>query len=225
LRAAEIVGQIQVARVEHTAGEQLRNIVFMGIGEPLHNLGEMKRALELIGHPKGLDLSSRRITVSTVGTVRGLDRLAQMSDGNLALAVSLHAADDETRRQLVPRVGDSLEGIVAALRRFPLAKRRRITIEYVLIKGVNDSLETAAKLVRLLSPLRVKVNLLPLNRHDKTVFEPPDEATILKFQNVLVEKGVSVFLRKQRGDDISAACGQLLSTTRASDKVLGSYEL
>lgn len=212
LNTAEIISQIHLARSAHIEGEQLRNVVFMGIGEPLHNINEVTRALELLGHAKGLDLSSRRITVSTVGVVRGLDRLAKRVDGNLALAVSLHAADDATRARLVPKVHDSLDDIVAALKRFPLAKRRRITIEYVMVKGINDSPEHAARLVRLLSPLRVKVNLLPLNPHDKTELAPPDEATVLAFQQVLANKDVSVFLRKRRGEDIGAACGQLLST-------------
>jgi len=214
LTAAEIVGQIQVARSEHAPGEALRNVVFMGIGEPLHNLAQVKRALDLIAHPKGMDLSTRRITISTVGVVRGLDRLAAMTDGHLALAVSLHAADDETRRRLVPKARDRLEDIVEALVRFPLSKRRRITIEYVLVKGVNDSPHAARRLARLLAPLKVKVNLLPLNPHDKTDLAPPDEAAVLAFQSILTHKGLSVFLRKRRGDDIGAACGQLLSTVK-----------
>ncbi len=218
LTADEIVGQIQVARSLHADGEQLRNVVFMGIGEPLHNLEEVKRALDLIGHPKGLDLSTRRITVSTVGSVRGLDRLAKMTDGSLALAVSLHAADDETRRRLVPWATDPLRDLVAALKRFPLAKRRRITIEYVMVKGINDAPDMARKLVRLLSPLKVKVNLLPLNPHDRTDLEPPDADAVARFQEILMAKGLSVFLRKRRGEDIGAACGQLLSTSRGQPR-------
>lgn len=211
LTAAEIVSQIHLAKSEHLPGERLRNIVFMGVGEPLHNLKAVLRSLELIAHPKGLDLSTRRMTVSTVGFVRGIDRLAEVTDGNVALAVSLHAADDATRRRLVPGVSDNLEDIIAALARYPLPKRRRITIEYVLVSGINDSESDARRLVRLLSPLRVKVNLLPLNVHDKTRLKPPTDAAVLRFQKVLTDRGLSVFLRKRRGDDIGAACGQLLA--------------
>ncbi len=211
LTAAEIVSQIHLAKSEHFPGERLRNIVFMGVGEPLHNLNAVLRALRLIEHPKGLDLSTRRVTVSTVGFVRGIDRLARETNGNVALAVSLHAADDATRRRLVPGVSDNLQDIVAALARYPLPKRRRITIEYVLVAGINDSEADARRLVRLLAPLRVKINLLPLNVHDKTELKPPSDAAVLRFQKLLTDKGLSVFLRKRRGDDIGAACGQLLA--------------
>jgi 23S rRNA (adenine2503-C2)-methyltransferase len=211
LFAAEIEGQLQAAKVAYLPGEKLRNVVYMGVGEPLHNVENVLRSLSLISHPKGLDLSTRRVTVSTVGFVRGLDRLSSETDGSVALAVSLHAADDETRRKLVPKVSDSLEDIIAALRRYPLPKRRRITIEYVMVSGINDSEDHARKLVRLLSPLRVKVNLLPLNPHDKTDLLPPSDDAVERFQKILADKGLSVFLRKRRGDDINAACGQLLA--------------
>lgn len=211
LTAAEIEGQIHVAKSAYLANEQLRNVVFMGVGEPLHNVDNVLRALSLIIHPKGLNLSTRRVTLSTVGFVKGIDMLAAKTDGSVALAVSLHAADDETRRKLVPKVSDTLADIVAALKRYPLPKRRRITIEYVLVKGINDSEEQARKLVLLLSPLRVKINLLPLNPHDKTDLQPPSDETAAHFQKILTDKGLSVFLRKRRGDDINAACGQLPS--------------
>ncbi len=211
LSAAEIEGQLQVAKAAYLPGEKLRNVVYMGVGEPLHNVDNVLLSLSLISHPKGLDLSTRRVTVSTVGFVRGLDRLSKETDGQVALAVSLHAADDETRRKLVPRVSDTLADIIAALKRYPLPKRRRITIEYVMVRGLNDSEEHARKLVRLLSPLRVKINLLPLNPHDKTELLPPSEDTVERFQKILTNKGLSVFLRKRRGDDINAACGQLLA--------------
>lgn len=210
LTAGEIVSQIHLARPFLEPGEQLKNVVFMGIGEPLHNLDAVVRTLGILGHGEGPNLSSRRMTVSTVGTVRGIRRLVQTQGGQVALAVSLHASNNETRRLLVPNAGDSLEDIVEALRQFPLPKRRRFTIEYVMVDGINDSTKDAANLVKLLSPIRVKVNLLPLNPHDKTDLRPPKEERVLAFQNVLLQKGVSAFLRKRRGDDIGAACGQLL---------------
>lgn len=211
LSAAEIVGQIQLANSVRYKDEQLKNVVFMGIGEPLHNIDATLRALRLISHQSGIDLSTRRVTISTVGFVKGIDRLSEKTNGEVALAVSLHASDDETRRFLVPHVADSLKDIIDALKRYPLPKRRRITIEYVMLKGINDSEIAARKLVKLLSPLKVKVNLLPLNPHDKSPHRPPDDAQIDRFQRILADKGLSVFLRKRRGDDINAACGQLLA--------------
>jgi 23S rRNA (adenine2503-C2)-methyltransferase len=211
LTAAEIISQVQLARAEYNPGEELRNIVLMGVGEPLHNLTAVLRTLEILSHPDGLDLSTRRVTVSTVGTKIGIDRLGEATGGKVALAISLHAADDETRARLVPGAKDSLSEIVAALQRYPLPKRRRFTIEYVLVKGINDSDKDAVKLVKLLSKLRVKVNLLPLNTHDKTDLQPSDDERILAFQEILVNKGMTAILRRRRGADIGAACGQLMA--------------
>jgi 23S rRNA (adenine2503-C2)-methyltransferase len=211
LRAAEIVSQVVIARAVLMPNERLSNIVFMGVGEPLHNMEATLRALKLFEHPQGMNLSTRRITISTVGFVRGIDRLGARTGGKVGLAVSLHAADDSTRRQLVPGVKDTLVDIVEALKRYPLPKRRRITIEYVLVKGVNDTDRDARNLVRLLSSLKVKINLLPLNSHDLTDLRPPDEDRVLAFQEILSGKGVSTFLRRRRGADINAACGQLLA--------------
>lgn len=211
LTAAEIVAQVHLARRLLGPDEKLRNIVLMGVGEPLHNADEVIRALELFYHQSGLDFSTRRVTVSTVGVVRGIDRLAEAFGGQAALAVSLHASDEQTRRRLVPKAKDSLDEIAAALARYPLPKRRRFTIEYVLVGGINDSVAAAKKLAKLLSRIPVKVNLLPLNPHDLTELKPPEERDVLAFQQALVDKGVSAFLRKKRGADIGAACGQLLA--------------
>jgi len=212
LSAAEIVAQIHLARAELARGEELRNVVLMGIGEPLHNVARVLRALELMTHPAGLGLSSRRVTVSTVGIPRGIERLGRATSGDAALAVSLHAADDATRRALVPGVEAGLAEIVDALRAYPLPRRRRFTIEYVMVAGRNDSDADARRLVRLLAPLRVKVNLLPLNPHDLTDLAPPDDARIDAFQKILISKGLTAIVRKRRGADIGAACGQLLGT-------------
>ncbi len=211
LTSAEIIAQVHLARSEYLPDERLTNIVLMGIGEPLHNLTEVLRALTLLSHPDGLNLSTRRVTVSTVGIVRGIDRLAKATKGQVAIAVSLHAADNRTRTRLVPRSKDSLDEIVQALARYPLPKRRRFTIEYVLVKGINDSEKDARSLVKLLAPLKVKVNLLPLNPHGLTDLEPPDEKQVLAFQNALIEKHVTALLRRRKGEDINAACGQLLA--------------
>jgi 23S rRNA (adenine2503-C2)-methyltransferase len=213
LTAAEIVAQVHVARAQRAPGESLRNVVFMGVGEPLHNLSNTLRALEILEHPDGLDLSSRRVTVSTVGIPRGIARLGEETRGEAALAVSLHAANDATRAALVPGVSASLAEIVEAIAAYPLPRRRRCTIEYVLIKGVNDADADARSLVRLLSNIKVKINLLPLNPHDLTTMEPPEEGRVASFQQILLDKGLSTFVRRRRGADIRAACGQLLAAT------------
>jgi 23S rRNA (adenine2503-C2)-methyltransferase len=211
LTAAEIVGQIHAARAFRAPGETLRNVVFMGVGEPLHNLEAVLRALAVLEHADGLDLSSRRVTVSTVGIPRGIARLGEATRGEAALAVSLHAADDATRAALVPGVRASLAEIVAAIAAYPLPKRRRCTIEYVMLRGVNDRDADARQLVRLLAKLRIKINLLPLNKHDLTDFESPEEGRVAAFQQLLQAKGLSAFVRRRRGADIEAACGQLLA--------------
>jgi 23S rRNA (adenine2503-C2)-methyltransferase len=210
LSAAEILAQVHLARGELAPGEELRNVVLMGIGEPLHNLERVLRAVRLLTHEDGVGLSSRRVTVSTVGVPRGIRRLGQATDGGAALAISLHAADDATRRELVPGIRAGLSEIVDELRAYPLPRRRRFTIEYVLVAGINDSDAQARRLVKLLSPLRVKINLLPLNPHDLTDLGPPDDERVEAFQRILISKGLTAIVRRRRGDDIGAACGQLL---------------
>ena len=210
LTAAEIIGQVLVAGKVHETGEQLTNVVFMGIGEPLHNYDNVVRAWRLLCDPAGMNMSSRKVTISTAGIINGIEKLGRDLNGKAALAISLHAADEETRKKLVTGMKASLADIVGTLKRYPLPKRRRFTIEYVLVKGVNDSDEDARKLVKLLNPIPVKVNLLPLNPHDLSDMAPPSEERVDAFQKILVNKGVSVFMRKRRGDDIKAACGQLL---------------
>lgn len=213
LSAGEIISQIFIARSAYQKDEKLRNVVLMGVGEPLHNVDNVVRALGLLSHPDGLCLSSRRVTLSTVGIIRGIERLAKATGGKTALAVSLHAADDQIRSMLVPGVSSSIDEIIQALKAYPLPARRRFTIEYVLLKGINDRDSDARKLAKILAPIKVKVNLLPLNPHDLTEYEAPSPQRVQAFQNILVNKGISVFMRKKRGDDINAACGQLLATS------------
>jgi 23S rRNA (adenine2503-C2)-methyltransferase len=211
MTAAEIISQIFIAKPYYKKDEVLRNVVFMGVGEPLHNLKNVLKSLKLLSFADGLNLSSRRVTLSTVGILNGIKRLAEETNGNTALAISLHAATDDVRAQLVPNVNVSIFDIVDALKKYPLPRRRRFTIEYVLVKGINDSDSDARALAKLLSSIRVKINLLPLNPHDMTDLQPPDRERIAAFQNILISKGLSVFMRKRRGDDINAACGQLLA--------------
>ncbi|HTJ82668.1 MAG TPA: 23S rRNA (adenine(2503)-C(2))-methyltransferase RlmN [Polyangiaceae bacterium] len=210
LGAEEIVGQILLGRTLLDEGEELRNVVFMGMGEPLHNYAATKRALELMTHPEGIGLSKRRVTVSTSGLVPEIDRLGEDFAGQIGLAISLHAADDETRGALMPiNKKYPLAELVAALRRYPLPKRRRITIEYTLVLGKNDDRAEAKKLATLLRGIPVKINLIPMNPIELSSLGPPDGARVEAFQSVLIEAGYSCFVRRRRGDDVAAACGQL----------------
>ncbi len=210
LSAAEVIEQVRVAKRQLEPGEQLRNLVFMGMGEPLHHYAETARALRVLTHPDGMDLSLRRITVSTVGLVPGIDKLGEDFGGKVGLAVSLHAATDELRERIVPMnsrysVGD----IMAALRRYPLPRRRRITLEYTLMQDVNDSLEHARQLVRLLRGLKVKVNLIPMNPVAGSGLEASSPERVRAFQEAVHGSGVSCFVRVRRGGGVDAACGQL----------------
>jgi 23S rRNA (adenine2503-C2)-methyltransferase len=211
LTAGEIVGQARVLARELGLLETRFNIVLMGMGEPLHNYDETMKALRILADEHGLAVSPRRITLSTVGVLPALERLATeplMPN----LAISLHSTTEEQRDLLVPinrKYG--IEELLAACRRFPLKRRERITFEYVMLKGVNDSPEDARRLVRLLSGIRAKVNLLPLNEAAGIPFERPSDETVNRFAKVLAERGVTVSVRKSRGRDIRAACGQLIT--------------
>ena len=221
LGAEEIVGQVLAGRALLEGEEQLRNVVLMGMGEPLHNYEETARALRLLTHPEGIGLSTRRVTVSTSGLVPEIGRLGKEFGGQIALAVSLHAADDATRSAIMPinrkyPIGELLR----ALADYPLPKRRRITIEYTLVAGKNDSPEQARKLAALLRGLRVKVNLIPMNPIEASDLGPSAEARVAAFQRVMTDAGYSCFVRRRRGDDVSAACGQL-ALLGAKPKVKG----
>jgi 23S rRNA (adenine2503-C2)-methyltransferase len=206
----EIVGQVLVGRTRLDANERLRNVVYMGMGEPLHNYEATARSLRLLTHRDGIALSARRVTVSTSGLVPEIARLGVDFAGNIGLAISLHAADDETRTRLMPiNKKYPLPVLMDALRAYPLPRRRRITIEYTLVAGRNDDVGEARKLVKLLRGLPVKVNLIPMNPIAASSLEPPKTPGVLQFQQVLCDAGYACFIRKRRGDDVSAACGQL----------------
>ncbi len=221
LGAEEIVGQVLAGRAMLEGGEQLRNVVFMGMGEPLHNYEATARALRLLTHPEGIGLSTRRVTVSTSGLVPEIERLGKDFGGQIALAVSLHAADDATRSAIMPiNRKYPLAELLAALRAYPMPKRRRITIEYTLVAGKNDGLDQAQKLLGLLRGLRVKVNLIPMNPIAASPLGPSEWGRVLAFQRVLTDAGISCFVRRRRGDDVAAACGQL-ALLGAKPKVKG----
>jgi 23S rRNA (adenine2503-C2)-methyltransferase len=221
LSAGEIVAQLHVGRRRLGPNERLRNVVLMGMGEPLANYDAVARALVLMTHPEGLNLSRRRVTLSTSGLVPQIDRLGQEFQGQVQLAVSLHQVDDARRSALMPiNKKYPLAELLAALRRYPMPKRRRITIEYTLVQGQNDSLDDARALARLLRGLRVKVNLIPMNPIEASALGPSSWDTVDKFQQVLIDQGIATFVRRRKGADIAAACGQLALKGAKLRKVL-----
>src|SRR3954471_23805244 len=210
LTAAEIVGQVRVLVGALNMRDVRFNIVLMGMGEPLHNYDETMKALRILADEHGFDMSPRRITLSTVGLLPALERLAR-EPVMPNLAISLHAPTDVQRGELVPinrKYG--VAEIIEACKRFPVRKRSRITFEYVLLSGVNDSPEDARRLAKLLAVVKAKGNLTPLNAAAGIPFERPDEQAIDRFASTLAAKGVTVSVRKSRGRDIRAACGQLI---------------
>jgi 23S rRNA (adenine2503-C2)-methyltransferase len=210
LTAGEIVGQVRVLAGALDMRRTRFNIVLMGMGEPLHNYDETMKALRILADEHGLAVSPRRVTLSTVGLLPALERLARepiMPN----LAISLHAPTDAIRGQLVPlnrKYG--VADIIAACRRFPLKRRNRITFEYVMLAGVNDSPDDARRLARLLENVKSKVNLIPLNAAPGIPYDRPSEEAIDRFARILAEHHLTVSVRKSRGRDIRAACGQLI---------------
>jgi 23S rRNA (adenine2503-C2)-methyltransferase len=210
LRASEIVTQVYLAKRYLRADEQLSNLVFMGMGEPLHHYDETARAVRLLTHPDGLGMSPRRITVSTVGLIPGIERLGRDFAGKIGLAVSVHAPNDATRDRIIPMNRRyPVRDLMQALRAYPLPKRRRITIEYTLINGVNDSLEHARELAEILRGIPSKINLIPMNPITASELRAPTAESVRQFQSVLADAGYSCFVRTRRGDEVAAACGQL----------------
>ena len=205
----EIVSQVRDIMLDQDDARQLTNIVLMGMGEPLANYSNVLRAVETLTNREiGLGFASRRITISTAGLVPKLNTLGQ--DTGVNLAVSLNATDNLTRDMLMPiNRRYPIEMLLQACRNYPLPPHRRITFEYILIKGVNDTPADAGRLANLLKPIRSKINLIPFNEHEESDFLAPPESEILRFQEILLQKNYTVLIRRSKGRDISAACGQL----------------
>jgi 23S rRNA (adenine2503-C2)-methyltransferase len=207
LTAGEIVGQVIAASRHLAPGEHLTNYVFMGMGEPLANYPRLLRALMIMTAPWGMGISPRRITVSTVGLVPMIEKL--MADTSVHLAVSLTATTNELRNRLAPiNRRYPLEQLIESCRRLDLG-RRRITFEYVMLAGVNDTPADAARLAKLLAPLRAKVNLIFFNHFAGSDFKPSPRETVEHFQSILHKSNLTATIRESRGQDIAAACGQL----------------
>jgi 23S rRNA (adenine2503-C2)-methyltransferase len=210
MSAAEIVAQVLLGRAALQGAARLAGLVFMGMGEPLANYEAVSRSLVLFSHPEGLGMSLRRMTVSTSGLIPEIDRLARDFSGQVQLAVSVHASDSDTRTRLMPlNKKYPLPDLIAAIRRYPVPRRRRLTIEYTLVRGINDSRDAAVRLADLLRGLRAKVNLIPMNPVAGSGLNAPDDDVVDAFQRILRDAGIDTFLRRVRGDDIAAACGQL----------------
>jgi len=210
LQAEEIVAQVLIAKGYLEPNEVLTNLVLMGMGEPLHHYDATAQALRVLTHPECMGMSLRRITVSTVGLLRGIERLGQDFSGKVGLAISLHAPNDELRSQIIPiNRRYPLSELMNALRRYPLPKRRRITIEYTLIAGFNDGFEHARQLSQLLRTVPVKINLIPMNPVEGSELQASSSERVADFQDYLARDGYSCFVRTRRGDDVAAACGQL----------------
>jgi 23S rRNA (adenine2503-C2)-methyltransferase len=209
LTPAEIIDQILGVRATLPPEKGIRNLVFMGMGEPLLNIENLSQALETIRSPFGLQFSYRHITVSTAGVIPQIEVLS--SRRHLAqLAISLNATTDEQRTQLMPiNRKYPLKDLLATCRHLPLTNRERITFEYVLIQGLNDSEEDAHRLARLLKGIRAKINLIPFNEHAQSPWKRPGAETVNRFRRILMDQGYTAVIRQSKGKDILAACGQL----------------
>ncbi|MBW1817757.1 MAG: 23S rRNA (adenine(2503)-C(2))-methyltransferase RlmN [Deltaproteobacteria bacterium] len=215
LSASEIVEQVIQCRRGLDAPDRLTNIVFMGMGEPLANYHAVVKAIGNLTGDDGLNFSHRRVTLSTCGLVPEIKRLGEEVTVNMA--VSLNAADDKTRSLLMPvNRKYPLNPLLRACREFPLPNRRMITFEYILIDGVNDRDRDAETLCGRLSGLRAKINLIRFNPHAGTEFKPSSPERVLRFQEILIGRHFTAIIRKSKGRDIMAACGQL-SGARGKD--------
>ncbi|EGP94273.1 23S rRNA (adenine(2503)-C(2))-methyltransferase RlmN [Nitrosarchaeum koreense] len=209
LKAEEIVAQvIHFANLLQQRGQHVTNLVFMGMGEPLANYDETIRAVRLLTHPRGFGIGQRNITISTIGIISGIDKLAE-EDLQIGLAISLHAPNDELRKKLVPTAGPhSVNELVAAGKRYFKRTGRRVTFEYALIENINDSQEIAKELALLLEGNGSHVNLIPINSTAGN-FQRPSKKSILEFERILLKSHVNCTVRVEKGSEISAACGQL----------------
>jgi 23S rRNA (adenine2503-C2)-methyltransferase len=211
LRSTEIVGQVMAMVLHHDhPKDKPLNLVFMGMGEPLHNLDHVMAAFEVLTDAEGLAIPPRRITVSTSGLGTGIERLGTFAK-RPRLALSLNGTTDAHRSKIMPvnRVWN-LAALAEGLSRFPLQASERITLEYVLLKGVTDSLEDGRRLIAFARHFPSKINLIPFNPHEGSGFEPPDESRIGALCRLLAEAGLTVSVRRSRGQDVAGACGQLV---------------
>ncbi len=215
LTAGEIVAQVVNLKRdnEHKHNRKI-NIVYMGMGEPLDNLDNLAKAIEIFKEEEGLAISGKRQTVSTSGLSNKIDALGKMDLG-VHIAISLHAVDDELRTELIPmNKAHNINSIIEAVKRFPIDTRKRVMFEYLVIKNKNDDLGSAKKLVKLLSGIKAKVNLIYFNPYPGSNYERPTYEDMHNFQEYLIKHGLLSTIRDSKGIDISAACGQLKEKTQ-----------
>ncbi|MEK6599383.1 MAG: 23S rRNA (adenine(2503)-C(2))-methyltransferase RlmN [Deltaproteobacteria bacterium] len=208
LKSSEMVDQVFAAQGLVSADQRITNLVLMGMGEPLLNYDEVLKFLNIAAHQKGLGFAPRRVTVSTSGIVPMIERLGKETKVNLA--VSINATTDEVRSRLMPiNKKYPLKALLDTCKKYPAARNRHITVEYVLIEDVNDSMEDAKRLVRLLKGIRCKINLIPFNPFAGAEFKRPSDKAISIFHKILLDNHYTSIIRASKGQDISAACGQL----------------
>ena len=209
IKAEEIVAQvIHFADILQQRGEHVTNLVFMGMGEPMANYDEMIRAVRILTHDRGFGIGQRNITISTIGLISGIDKLAE-ENLQIGLAISLHAPNNELRKKLVPTAGpNSVEDIIEAGRRYYKKTGRRVTFEYALMAGINDSPEIASELAMILKGNGSHVNLIPVNPTAGD-FKRPTQDNVNEFEKILSNAGINCTVRVEKGIEISAACGQL----------------
>jgi 23S rRNA (adenine2503-C2)-methyltransferase len=214
LTAGEIVAQVLAVKKDNNHASNRRvNIVYMGMGEPLDNLDNLAKAIDILKDEEGLSISGKRQTVSTSGISTKIDKLGQMDLG-VHIAISLHAVDDELRSELIPmNKAYNIASIIAAVKRFPIDARKRVMFEYLVIKGKNDDIASAKKLVKLLHGIKAKVNLIYFNPYPGSTYQRPERSDMINFQQYLIDHGLLCTIRDSKGIDISAACGQLKEKT------------
>ncbi|SIT06480.1 23S rRNA (adenine(2503)-C(2))-methyltransferase RlmN [Neptunomonas antarctica] len=230
LTAAEIIGQVRIAiksfgPMDPSKPRRVTNVVFMGMGEPLMNFDNVVSGIKLMMEDNAYGLSKRRVTLSTAGVVPGIDKLIEETD--VSLAISLHAPNDELRSQLVPiNKKYPIDELIAACNRYleKLNDKRVITIEYALMAGINDQVSQARELGRLLKRVPCKLNLIPFNPFPNSGYERPSDEAILAFKQIMLKAGIMTTVRRTRGAEIDAACGQLVGQvedrTRRSQKYI-----
>ncbi len=215
LSAGEIVAQVVALKRDNDhKHNRMINIVYMGMGEPLDNLNNLAKAIEIFKEDEGLAISAKRQTVSTSGLSNKIDKLGEMDLG-VHIAISLHAVDDALRTELIPmNKAHNIASIIEAVKRFPIDTRKRVMFEYLVIKNKNDDIASAKKLVKLLTDIKAKVNLIYFNPYAGTTYERPSKDSMVAFQEYLINHGLLCTIRDSKGIDISAACGQLKEQTQ-----------
>ncbi|WP_415249764.1 23S rRNA (adenine(2503)-C(2))-methyltransferase RlmN [Sulfurimonas sp.] len=210
LTAGEIVAQVVTLKNDNDHKHNRKiNIVYMGMGEPLDNLDNLAQAIEIFKEDEGLCIGAKRQTVSTSGLSNKIDKLGEMDLG-VHIAISLHAVDDELRTELIPmNKAHNINSIIEAVKRFPIDTRKRVMFEYLVIKNKNDDLGSAKKLIKLLTDIKAKVNLIYFNPYPGTPYDRPSKADMVAFADYLIKHGLLCTIRDSKGIDISAACGQL----------------